>query len=464
MRNLFNFKIIVPILVSVVLFSCKTAQVSTQKPEENYTAYEYKPTQSTINLPFTIKSEAIEKMINSKLTGLLYEDNNIDDDNLMTKVWKKGDVKLKIQGTTIDYDIPLKIWAKVGVRTFGTLLSKEMDLEIILRYRTVLTIAQDWSISTKTTPLNYDWITAPQLDFGFIKIPVQTMANLILIGTQGIISREIDNQVKQNLLIKQSILQAWTLLQKPYLLDNEYKLWLKMTPNQILMSPIKSENGYISSIIGIKSTTEVFVSQQTPKYVENKKLPNFSVAPTVDNNFSISMGIDVPYTEAEEMAKKSIVGQTFTQGKRTVKVTGLKIYGSNNKMVISTQISGSINGTIYLTGIPYYNAVNSSIELKDAQFDIETKNVLAKSANWLFHSGIEKKIKESMVFSIAPELDKARKTINQNLNNTEIVKGVLLNGKMSAMDIKEIILAQQSIKIVGFATGNISVLIDALDM
>ena len=448
----------------LILYSCKPTQVVTEKPTETYTNVEYKPTESVINIPLSIKAETIENKINSQLTGLLYEDNNMDDDNMILKVWKKDKISINISGTTVDYRIPLKIWVKAGMKTFGTLLTKEMDLELALRYQTKLTISPDWNFTTQTIPLDAEWITSPSLDFGIIKIPVQTMANLILTGTQGMISREIDKQIKQNLILKPIIEQVWTMFQKPYLVDDEYHLWLKMLPNEILMSPITSSNGILSSTIGIKSITEIFVSELSPKYLESKKLPNFNILPKVDNKLVLNLGIDIPFNEAEKIAMKTIVGQTFTEGKRKVTIKGIKLYGSNNKLVVSTEIEGSLNGKIFVTGIPYYNSATSSVELKDAEFDIKTKNVLVKSANWLFHSGIVKKMQQSMVFPIGPELASTKKSINQNLQNNKKVKGIVLNGSMNDLNIKEIILTPASFKIVGFATGTINLIVEGLDL
>ena len=54
---------------------------------------------STINLPVTITIEDIEMTINSRLKGVLFEDDSLDGkngDGLMVKVEKGGDISINI--------------------------------------------------------------------------------------------------------------------------------------------------------------------------------------------------------------------------------------------------------------------------------------------------------------------------------------------------------------------------------
>jgi hypothetical protein len=50
--------------------------------------YENNP--SFINLPISVKLKDIENQTNTVLTGLIYEDNTIEDDDIEMKVWKQA--------------------------------------------------------------------------------------------------------------------------------------------------------------------------------------------------------------------------------------------------------------------------------------------------------------------------------------------------------------------------------------
>jgi hypothetical protein len=45
-------------------------------------------------LPITVKLQDIENQTNLLLNGLIYQDNNIDDDDIEIKVWKLAPISI----------------------------------------------------------------------------------------------------------------------------------------------------------------------------------------------------------------------------------------------------------------------------------------------------------------------------------------------------------------------------------
>ena len=77
------------------LSGCSTAKkIEALKPEpSNDEPMAFENATSFINLPVTITIADIETQVNKLLNGLIYEDNNIDDDNITMKVWKTANRK-----------------------------------------------------------------------------------------------------------------------------------------------------------------------------------------------------------------------------------------------------------------------------------------------------------------------------------------------------------------------------------
>ncbi|MBK7214071.1 MAG: DUF4403 family protein [Bacteroidales bacterium] len=122
----------------IALSSCKTAFIPEQ-PVESYQSYIYKPKPSLINVPVEMKVSELETFLNRQLTGLIYEDNSLEDnggDNLMVKAWKKDLIKLNFDKGQFIYTVPLKLWIKAGwkIEKFGISLSdyREVNAEISL--------------------------------------------------------------------------------------------------------------------------------------------------------------------------------------------------------------------------------------------------------------------------------------------------------------------------------------------
>jgi hypothetical protein len=75
----------------LIIFSCASTQkLETMKPEPNAAAsIKYMSETSFVHLPITLTLKDIEKQINKQLTGLIYNDSILDDDDIKLKVWKK---------------------------------------------------------------------------------------------------------------------------------------------------------------------------------------------------------------------------------------------------------------------------------------------------------------------------------------------------------------------------------------
>jgi hypothetical protein len=81
------------------------------------------------------------------------------------------------------------------------------------------------------------------------------------------------------------------------------------------------------------------------------------------------------------------------------------------KLLLLLEMTGSIDGTIYLSGIPNYNAITKEIFFDQMDYVLNTKGLLTKTANWLLQGVILKKIEENCRYSIKTNLDEARKYV-----------------------------------------------------
>src|SRR6185436_4071102 len=108
---------------TATFFSCSTSQkLETLKPEpDDASPLVYDANPSFINLPITVKLTDIENQTNALLNGLIYEDNNIKDDDIEMKVWKQAPIKIQNDPSNPDKKIktilPLKATVKYRIGT-----------------------------------------------------------------------------------------------------------------------------------------------------------------------------------------------------------------------------------------------------------------------------------------------------------------------------------------------------------
>ncbi len=78
------------LLVLSLFSSCATtSKITALKPEpDDASPLVYENTPSFINIPIAIKLKDIENQTNKFMTGLIFEDNKIEDDDIEMKIWK----------------------------------------------------------------------------------------------------------------------------------------------------------------------------------------------------------------------------------------------------------------------------------------------------------------------------------------------------------------------------------------
>lgn len=269
-------------------------------------------------------------------------------------------------------------------------------------------------------------------------------------------TQSIDQFMSEQLNLKSYIQEAWLALQEPVMLSEEYKMWIKTTPTSLAMTPLQSDWNTIRSTIAVTCLNDVTFGEK-PYFRENAALPNLRYIMEAPDDFQMQLATDVPYAEAEQMAKKIMVGQVFESGKQKVRIEDIELWGNDNRLVINSTLSGSFKGNIYFIGKPTFNAAKNQIEVKDLDFHVQTRNFLMKSASWIFQGTIKRKMAESMVFPLGDNIAELKKTVQESLTNFQIQPGVTLNGMVDSIAVTGTHLTPASIRVNVYSKGKVTV-------
>lgn len=461
MKNLILY-----IALAGFLWSCTVSKPVA--PPTTYQEVKFQQKLSTLSVPVDIPVAKISDKINTSLSGVIFEDNDYNDnggDNLLVKVTKLQNIALNAQGEFISYSVPLKIWVKTKVGILGMDTYHEADLGIKLNFKSKISVASNWKVQTQTVADGYEWISEPVINVaGSVDIPVKFLADIILKTQQNRLAGIIDQSVSHNLNIKPYIENAWNQVQVPIETSSEPNAWIKLSPQELSMSPLSAAGGKIRAFIGITTYAQTYIGTK-PAETAKIALPALKSAPGTNNDFNISILANISYSDATEMVKKQLVGQVFefNNDKKKVTINDISLYPSTGKLISKVTVTGSLTGIIYLSCIPYYDAATQSIKVKNVEYDIDTKNKLARSASWILQGTIEKQILKHGVFPLQNQLANARKMAQDNLTNKEISKGVHINGKLQSLEPEQIILTEEAISAVIDAKGQIDLLVDGLD-
>ncbi len=460
--------ILLLVLITVVV-SCRS--IKPVKPEAAYAPEKrvYDKEMSVINIPIEIAVADIENQINNYVKGVVYEDDSYDDndgDGLKYTVTKYSDIEITAKGNKIYITVPLKISGKY--KTLGVVNS--FSGAIKTSYITSITFKNDWKMSTYTESDGYEWIESPSLDFGIVSIPLTYVADAILDGQQEYIEEQIDAAIKQYVDLKDYVREPLNALYEPWLISETYKTWFKMEPKELFVTQIKTtDKGKNLKIgVGLKMYTETVIGEKPEKAnmedFKNDIIP-MKVLEELEDEFSIGLVTLVSYTDAAKLMDEMYVKTPFVyeDGRKKITLTHFDMWGANDKVVVEIGVKGSVNGMVYLQGIPYYDTVTRSIKMTAVDFHLDTKNKLLKSANWLAHGKFCKVMEKNMAFPIGDQLDVTKKETDIYFKNYEASKGIFINGGLTKLETSRIYLIQDALIAVMKIEGTLRVKVDGLE-
>ena len=126
-------------------------------------------------------------------------------------------------------------------------------------------------------------------------------------------------------------------------------------------------------------------------------------------------------------------------------------------------ISDWFDGAIFFTGKPVYNAEKKAIEVQEMDYDLKTRNLLLKTAKWLFNKRIVNELKKYTSFELATYYDTAAATLNNWLNK-EWTRGIKGSGSVNNLQLTAVHALPQHLLIRSNCVGQLSVLVSEMDL
>lgn len=465
-----NILLIFQLILVIFITSCSSSsKINALKPEpDDATPLVYDLSPSYINLPITIKLSDIENKTNSILTGLIYEDSNIEDDNIELKVWKTQPISIKNQNVggveKIKTILPLNATVKyrVGTSKLGVNLytTKEFHLNGVVSLVSKVDLV-NWKLQTQTEFQSLEWNESPTMSVLGKNVPITFLINSGIQLFKTKIEKKIDQSIAKSLDFKPNVLTALEKISTPFQMSQQYNTWLRINPSEMYSTKAILHGNTILLDMGLKCTMESLVGKQ-PESKFNASTILLKPVTKIPNAIDAHITAISSYSEASTILSKNFSGQEFGSGKKKVKVEKVALWQKKGKMVVALDLSGNVNGTIYLTGTPQYDDRTKEIYFNQMDYALDTQNKLMQTANWLAQAYILKKIQSLCRYSIKPNLEEGKKNIHYYLKNYSPLPGVFINGQTEDIQFQKMQLTNQALIAFLKINGKVQIKIDGL--
>lgn len=260
--------------------------------------------------------------------------------------------------------------------------------------------------------------------------------------------------------LKPYLQEAWHELNRVYTLNNLG--YLSLHPKKIHIENMSAENNLLNINIGLTATP--LVSFELPE-LKDTQLPDLSPSGS-PNNFNIYVDAVLQYDSLSRIVNQYLKDRRFdfSQGpfQKHVIIRDCQLSGNGDgKLKIKVDFTGSHSGTAYFVGQPVYDSVQQTLKVNNLNFDLRTRDMLLKTARWLFNRRIIDELHKYTTFNLSGYYETASNSLQSWLNK-EWAKGLQSSGTVNDLKLTGIYTQPQHLVIRSNCSGHLTLKITDL--
>jgi hypothetical protein len=275
-------------------------------------------------------------------------------------------------------------------------------------------------------------------------------------------ARIIDRNVPALTNIRPQAQQIWSALQTP--VELAPRTWLVLEPAEVGLAPISGSNAVVQTTLLLRARTRIVVGERPA--AAGSPLPSLrrgTVQPQA--GLRVPFDLELPYEEASRLATRDYAGRTYKVNGRELTLSSIRLSPSEQgRVLVEATIDyrggrlRNYRGSVFLEGTPRFDPVTQTIVVPDLDYSLDParRGLFARITERVAHESIRARLRESARFDLAPRIAEARVEITRALNRS-LAPGVLLRGRVDAIEPKGVTPLATVISIHIVATGRAEV-------
>ena len=346
-----------------------------------------------------------------------------------------------------------RIWARMNQG--GTMVEgrcghgDDPPRRLNLSTRSALTWSDTWRLQSLTTFNEPTFVEPCRLEG--LDLDATPFLKSVLEPRLTALAQSIDRIIRERSEAKKRAETVWQNIQEPIELGPDR--WLQFNPREARVSPIASHGTQLVQT-SVNLVMEPKVLNGSRPSTTQVPLPLLQMAPLALEGFHLALPITVEYSRINQRLGQEMIGQTFrTPLGESVQVDGVQLYGSGDRFILALQVSGGVNGNIYTTGTPVFDEGLGMLRFLDLDFTVDTRNVLVRSANWMFHEDILSSLKDHAYIDLSDQLQTLRSRLKTALTR-ELGPNAYLEGDVATLRPRGIYPTSDGVEVQLIADGS----------
>ncbi len=455
MMHLFNrtTSLIGLTFTALVLFFITSANadnttLTAQRPKDEAFRKELKKDLSSLNISIEVTEKDLSSNLNRIIPKELYKGGTTTQ-GLTAVILKNGPIAVSAADNYLYLTIPITISLSYGMFEIPTIANK-------LKFKLDPKVTPDWKVNAEVYYLGLSDLVAENVGVGPFSIKTRSIVEGVTQPLQRILSGLINKKLNEQFPLKTEVTKVWDSAQKPVLLDRNYSAWLKITPQDVLIYPFYAQKGLAKLTVGLNSFAELVVGPE-PATRAPVPLPNLKLANGAGRTFRIALNTDLFYKDLLSIALPLLLNKELGSDGKSIILKELDLYGNGDRLIIKVAATGSLDGTFFLNCRPVFNPQTSMFSVEDVDFDMQTRDLLLRSADWFLHGTIRSRIQEKLNMDLTQRLTQAREMANKALTRLKLAENIVLTGNVKTMKLSDVMVQKDKISIQVNAEGETAI-------
>ncbi|MBD2755779.1 DUF4403 family protein [Spirosoma sp. BT704] len=337
----------------------------------------------------TFNIRDLEKKINKGIATTLVTEETFEGkkgEAWRLRVERTGPVQIHYAKRRVYFSAPLQVWYTnpIGLRRSEKRKSHPL-CALAVNFTSPVAVGPNWHLLTRAKFEDYQWTQKPTLRVLGIKIGIKNIAETILDKRKADIEQAIDAAVYKGLRLDREVGKIWTDMQEPLRISKvPDNIWLLPKPFSIAAAPVYGNERQITVPIQVAFRVKTRIGPR-PVIDTLERLPRLLRRKVLPDSARLSVLAFIPYSDINKVLEKALEKNKLDLVGGRVKIKSATVSGNGRKLIMKTDVSGAVNGTLYFHGNPTYDTLTNSLRMKDIDFDVDTKEKLFSTADWLLH-------------------------------------------------------------------------------
>lgn len=457
--------------VLFLVFSCNTTHIKPPKPLNTSYIEPAKPT-SGVTLPIVVNLKTISNDLNAQYPEKYYIDDSYENngyDNLKISVVKRSPLNISAGGNQIFVSAPMRIEGtyRISKKVLGMNVTHNQGFKFNLTVdvQTLPVFDKNWNLklNSKST---IRWEDLPNFEVAGLQVDFPKLFGKIIQGQVDKITAELDQEISKTVDLRKLVSDSWKQAKQPVSIDATTNSWLVIRPKQVFYTQLEGFDSLAKINLALYTVIEI-VSGYKPLADTATVLPYLYQTNKLDDKINLMLNAEIRFDQINQLIQQQLNGKSIKLESKeySLDIIDAKVFGNADKILIGVNVNGKvkrgvlikkIKGIVYFEGTPVYHSQKQSITIKNFELNIQTKDLLLKSASWLANSTLFKKsIESKLEFSIAKELQNATKLANEAINK-QYGKKIQLNGVINQITPTDVFVTPNAVRVNIRATGKIA--------